>query len=68
MTSSPPRIAIPVPTSTDHEYNELAWKQYAEAVERAGGVAVRVPLDEPQEALAQDCRLLRGSPASGKRS
>ena len=53
MTPSPPRIAIPVPTSIDHEYNELAWKQYAAAIERAGGVAVRVPLDEPQEALAR---------------
>ena len=51
MTS--PRIAIPVPTSTDHEYNSRGWKQYAEAIERAGGIAVQVPLDEPQEALAK---------------
>ncbi len=51
MTS--PRIAIPEPTSTNLEYNLRGWKQYAEAVERAGGIAVRVPLDEPQEALAK---------------
>jgi hypothetical protein len=28
-----PRIAIPVPTSTDPEYNVQGWKQYATAVE-----------------------------------
>lgn len=43
---SVPRVAIPVPTSFDPEYNERSWAQYARAVERAGGDAVAVPLDE----------------------
>ena len=41
---SRPRIAIPVPTSTDFEYNRRAWSQYAAAVEKSGGEAVEVPL------------------------
>jgi putative glutamine amidotransferase len=63
-----PRIAIPVPTTTDAEYSERSWKQYASAVERSGGEAVAVPLDEPPAATAKliaDCQgiLLPGSPA-----
>ena len=38
------RIAIPVPTSADPEYNQRSWPQYAAAVEAAGGEAVRVEL------------------------
>jgi putative glutamine amidotransferase len=38
------RIAIPVPTSGDAEYNQRSWPQYAAAVEAAGGEAVRVEL------------------------
>jgi len=41
---SRPRIAIPMPTSTDFEYNRNSWRQYAVAVERSGGEAVEVPL------------------------
>jgi len=41
---SRPRIAIPVPTSMDLEYNRNSWQQYAAAVERSGGDAVEVPL------------------------
>ena len=52
MTSSP-RIAIPEPTSTDQEYNQRTWRQYAEAVEQAGGIAVPVPLKEAQSTLAR---------------
>jgi len=40
-----PRIAIPVPTSTDFEYNQRSWSQYARAVERSGGEPVEVPLN-----------------------
>ena len=40
-----PRIAIPVPTSTDLEYNQRSWPQYADAVTRAGGEPVSIPLD-----------------------
>jgi len=43
----PPRIAIPMPHSTDREYGERAISQYEQAVERAGGEPVRIPLDPP---------------------
>jgi putative glutamine amidotransferase len=52
-----PRIAIPVPTSTDPEYNVQGWTQYATAVERSGGEAVEVPLGEPPATTA---RLIAG--------
>jgi putative glutamine amidotransferase len=39
-----PRIAIPVPTSDDLEYNERSWPQYARAVEASGGMPVKIPL------------------------
>lgn len=41
------RIAIPVPHSSDPEYAERAFPQYAEAVKMAGGEPVRIPLDRP---------------------
>jgi putative glutamine amidotransferase len=43
----PPRIAIPMPHSIDHEYAERAIPQYERAIEQAGGEPVRVPLDQP---------------------
>ncbi len=63
-----PRIAIPVPTSTDPTYNQRSWPQYAVAVERAGGEAVEIPLTaSPRETadLINTCQavLLPGSPA-----
>ena len=63
-----PRIAIPVPISTDPEYNLRSWPQYASAVERSGGIAVEVPLTlNPAEIanLINTCQgvLLPGSPA-----
>ena len=63
-----PRIAIPEPTSTDIEYNQRSWPQYAEAVEAAGGEAVKIPLSaSPAEVatLANSCEgvLLPGSGA-----
>jgi putative glutamine amidotransferase len=46
------RIAIPVPHSSDAEYAERAFPQYAEAVEMAGGEPVRIPLDRlPAEVM-----------------
>jgi putative glutamine amidotransferase len=42
----PPRIAIPMPHSTDREYGERAIPQYERAVEQAGGVPVRIPLGQ----------------------
>jgi putative glutamine amidotransferase len=63
-----PRIAIPVPTSKDLAYNQRCWPQYATAVERAGGIAVEVPLGlSPRQIadLINGCQgvLLPGSPA-----
>jgi len=42
-----PRIAIPMPHSTDIKYGERALPQYARAVELAGGEPVTIPLDKP---------------------
>jgi putative glutamine amidotransferase len=63
-----PRIAIPLPTSNDLEYNKASWHEYAAAVERAGGEAVEISLSgTPAEIakLASSCQgiLLPGSPA-----
>ncbi|HWZ53078.1 MAG TPA: gamma-glutamyl-gamma-aminobutyrate hydrolase family protein [Granulicella sp.] len=63
-----PRIAIPVPTRNDLAYNQRSWLEYAQAVERAGGTAVAVPLTlSPREIadLINGCQgvLLPGSPA-----
>ena len=41
-----PRIAIPMPHSTDLEYGQRAIPQYERAVELAGGEPVRIPLDQ----------------------
>src|SRR6266849_2066017 len=49
-----PRIAIPVPPSTDPTYNQRSWPQYAEAVERAGGAPIATP---PPAAIAPDSLL-----------
>lgn len=46
MTSNSPRIAIPMPHSSDPKYAERAIPQYERAVELAGGVPVRIPLDQ----------------------
>ena len=63
-----PRIAIPLPTSTDAEYNQRCWQQYAAAVEQSGGTPVKVELDQEPSAIARlagSCSgvLLPGSPA-----
>jgi putative glutamine amidotransferase len=50
---SKPRILIPEPTSTDPEYNQRGWTQYAAAVEQAGGIPVPVPLHASQEEQAR---------------
>jgi putative glutamine amidotransferase len=68
MSQETPRIAIPDPNSTQPEYNERSWPQYASAVEAAGGAPVRIPLHaSPAEVakLIASCQgvLLPGSPA-----
>ena len=67
-TAQKPRIAIPVPTSYDREYNERCWPEFAAAVEASEGEPVRVLLTgAPAEtaSLLSSCSaiLLPGSPA-----
>lgn len=68
MTDQPPRIAIPEPTSTDPQYNQRSWPQYAHAVEACGAVPVPISLSETPSEVAKlvgSCTgvLLPGSPA-----
>jgi putative glutamine amidotransferase len=63
-----PRIAIPIPTSFDLEYNRASWPQYAAAIERSGAEPVQVTLNQqPAETakLLATCQgiLLPGSGA-----
>lgn len=63
-----PRIAIPLPTSTDAAYNERCWGEYAYAVEQSGGIAVAIALAQEPSAIAREAAncngvLLPGSPA-----
>jgi putative glutamine amidotransferase len=68
MIDQPPRIAIPEPNSTQPDYNQRSWPQYAKAVEASSAVAVRIPLSESPANVARlvaSCSgvLLPGSPA-----
>jgi putative glutamine amidotransferase len=63
-----PRIAIPLPHSTNLEYSERVLPQYEQAVREAGGEPVRIPLDRPPAELMKliercDAVLLPGSRA-----
>ena len=67
-TNPKPRIAIPVPHSQKPEYAQRSLPQYVSAIERAGGEAIVIQLDQPSEAIARqitDCQavLLPGSAA-----
>ena len=67
MTTQP-RIAIPIPTTSDLEYNQRSWPNYAEAVRQSGGEPVEVPLTITRKdlsALFGTCQgvVLPGSPA-----
>ncbi len=67
-TMTRPRIAIPIPTAHDLEYNARSWPLYAAAVQQAGGDPVEVNLTaSPVEVarLVTSCQgiLLPGSPA-----
>jgi putative glutamine amidotransferase len=46
-----PRIAIPVPHSSDRKYGERAIPQYERAVALAGGKPVRVALDQTRDEI-----------------
>jgi len=68
MNPRSPRIAIPEPSAIDPDYSRRSWPVYANAVEQAGGTAVKLPLDQPPAILAGIIRscsgvLLPGSPA-----
>ncbi|HEY0796681.1 MAG TPA: gamma-glutamyl-gamma-aminobutyrate hydrolase family protein [Acidisarcina sp.] len=68
MSATTPRIAVPLPTLADLEYNQRAWPQFAHALRCCGAIAVPIPLDSPQSViakLASTCSgiLLPGSPA-----
>jgi len=68
MNEKRPRIAIPEPNSTQPDYNQRSWPQYARAVEACGAIAVPVPLSESPTTVAKlvsSCSgvLLPGSPA-----
>jgi putative glutamine amidotransferase len=63
-----PRIAIPLPHSTNQEYSERVLPQYEQAVRQADGEPVRIPLDLPAAELMKlieccDGVLLPGSRA-----
>jgi putative glutamine amidotransferase len=67
-TENPPRIAIPVPHSSDREYAERSIVQYENAVRLAGGEPVRIALGLPEPELTKfiascDGVLLPGSKA-----
>lgn len=67
MTSRP-RIAIPVPHSSDPKYAERALPQYEHGITASGGDAIRIPLDmSPADVMKLidtcDGVLLPGSPA-----
>ena len=48
----PPRIAIPLPHSSDQDYAERSIPQYERAVRLAGGEPLRIPLDRtPAEVM-----------------
>jgi len=68
LKTTPPRIAIPVPHSGDREYAERSLPKYEDAVRGAGGVPVRIELDQtPLQVMKQiegcDAVLLPGSRA-----
>jgi putative glutamine amidotransferase len=63
-----PRIAIPIPNSTDQEYVMRALPQYENAVREAGGEPVIIDLNAELGVIAQKLKscdgvLLPGSPA-----
>ena len=63
-----PRIVIPMPHSTDHEYASRAIPQYEHAITLVGGEPVRIPLDRNVEEVRKmiescDGVLLPGSKA-----
>ena len=61
-----PRIAIPVPTSTDLSYNQRSWPSYATAVTRSGGEPVAIELGASPAEIHALAGKLRRHPAARK--
>jgi putative glutamine amidotransferase len=62
------RIAIPIPTASNPEYNNRSWPTYAAAIEAAGGEPVKINTASTPKELREAARscsgiLLPGSPA-----
>ncbi len=63
-----PRIAVPIPTSTDRTYNDQNWAVYAACLEACGAEPIPFPLGlatREAASLAKSCQAacLTGSPA-----
>ena len=54
------RIAIPVPTSRDEEYNNLSLPAYVRAIEAAGASALVVELNQSQQDVAKQLAGVEG--------
>jgi len=68
MQTTKPRIAIPVPTTSHHSYNQRAWPGYITAITNSGGEPVTIDIGATPaaiRALAATCDgvVLPGSPA-----
>lgn len=55
-----PRIAVPISTTNDLDYNQRSWPMYAAAVEQSGGVPVEVPLGMAAAELRQLAETIHG--------
>ena len=63
-----PRIAIPLPHSTNQEYSERVLPQYEQAVREAGGEPVRIPLGQPAAELMKLIKRCDGVLLPGSRA
>jgi putative glutamine amidotransferase len=63
----PARIAIPVPTSSDPDYNSRSLPPYLDALQAAGAIPVIVPLGERQDLVAELLKDVQGILLPGSR-
>lgn len=61
------RIAIPEPTSTDHEYNTRSLPPYIAALQSSGATPVIIPLHESQDRVARVLATTHGVVLPGSR-
>jgi putative glutamine amidotransferase len=61
------RIALPVPTSNDDDYNQRSLKPYCDSLESAGAEPVVIPLGESQGRVAQLLASVQGVLLPGSR-